>query len=259
MTTIRNLFLCLLFCLTSAHAAEPRRMTWNVGGVQREALVFAPTSNAPGETHPLILAFHGHGGNMQGTSKWGLQNRWPQAIVVYPQGLLTPSNLDPKGHHPGWQRLPGDQGDRDLKFVDAMLASMHQEFRVDDKRIFATGFSNGAFFSFLLWIERTRTFAAYAIVAGSLLPEQHLPAAAPVLHIAGKTDPKVTPEKVEPTVVEERRANNATSEGQKCGPECTLYHGNADVKVVWHPGGHMYPPMAAQFTVEFFQAVTYGK
>lgn len=255
MITIRVLLLCLFALSATVHAAE-RRMTWNIGGVEREALVFTPTIGGADREHPLIFAFHGHGGKMGGASKWDLQNQWPEAIVVYPQGLPTPSNLDPKGRLPGWQRLGGDQGDRDLKFVDAMLASMHKEFRVDDKRIFATGFSNGAFFTFLLWIERTRTFAAYAIVAGALLPEQRLPAAAPVLHIAGHKDPKVTPEKVAPTVVEERRANAADSAGQNCGGECTLYHGNADVKVVWHPGGHVYPPMAARLSVEFFKAVT---
>ncbi len=167
-------------------------MTWTVDGVEREAVVFAPTAESPRGRHPLILAFHGHGGNMTGTSRWGLQNRWPQAIVVYPQGLDTPSGLDPKGRKPGWQRLAGDQGNRDLKFTDAMLATLRQKFKVDDRRVFATGFSNGAFFTLLLWIERRDTFAAFAVVAGALDPSQHLNTAKPVLHIGGESDPKVT-------------------------------------------------------------------
>lgn len=259
MNAIRSLLVIFfLFAgVAITHAAEPERMTWSVAGFQREALVFAPTAEAPNGKHPLIFAFHGHGGNMNGTSHWGLQNKWPQAIVVYPQGLDTPSGLDPKGRKPGWQRLAGDQNDRDLKFSDAMLATMRQKFQVDDRRIFATGFSNGAFFTLLLWIERSHTYAAFAVVAGALDPSQHLSVARPVLHVGGESDPKVTPAKFEPTIAAEREVDGANGQGQPCGTGCTRYlGGKAEVRTFIHPGGHMYPPKAAELSIEFFKAVT---
>jgi polyhydroxybutyrate depolymerase len=259
MVMLKSFPIVMLLCLFSGvvNAEDPVLKHWTVGGFEREALVFAPTAGSPQDAHPLIFAFHGHGGNMRGFSKGGmLARQWPRAIVVYPQGLLTPSALDPRGRKPGWQRLAGDQGNRDLKFVDMMLTTLRKEYRVDDKRIYATGFSNGAFFSLLLWIERSDVFAGFAIVAGSLDPSQHLPTAKPVLHIAGKKDPKVTPAKVEPTVAEERRANGAGAPGQGCGEGCTLYHGSkADVRVAWHPGGHVYPPRAAALSVDFFKSL----
>ena len=99
-------------------------------------------------------------------------------------------------------------------------------------------------------------FAGFAIVAGSLEPSQHLSTAKSVLHIAGKKDPKVTPAKVEPTVAEERRVNGAGAPGQGCGEGCTVYHGSkADVRVIWHPGGHVYPPRAVALSVEFFKSL----
>ncbi len=256
MDTLRYLlFLSLLMLgVETAHGAEGTRMTWKVDGVAREALVFAPTAESPRGVHPLIFAFHGHGGNMGGTSRWGLQDRWPQAIVVYPQGLDTPSGLDPKGRKPGWQRLAGDQGDRDLKFTDAMLATMRQKFKVDDRRMFATGFSNGAFFTLLLWIERRETFAAFAVVAGALDPSQHLTMAKPVLHIGGESDPKVTPAKFETTIAAERQIDGALGQGQPCGTGCTRYVGSkAEVRTFIHPGGHVYPPKAAELTIDFFK------
>ena len=146
--------------------------------------------------------------------------------------------------------------DRDLKLFDAMLASMHHEFSVDDRRVFATGFSNGAFFSLLLWIERADKLAAVSIVAGALDPSQHLTTPKPVLHIAGDADPLVTPAKVAATVAEERRVDGALGQGQSCGERCTLYRGtHDDVKFITHAGGHEYPKAAANWTVEFFKSL----
>ena len=53
--------------------------------------------------------------------------------MVYPQGLNTPGKLtDPEGKKPGWQHGPGAEGDRDLKFFDAMLAEVRGDYKVDD-------------------------------------------------------------------------------------------------------------------------------
>ena len=40
---------------------------------------------------------------------------------------------------------------------------------MDETRIYATGFSNGAGFTYLLWAARPTVFAAFAPVAGRLL------------------------------------------------------------------------------------------
>ena len=55
---------------------------------------------------------------------------WPEAIVVYMQGLKTPGQLtDPKGLRAGWQKEKGDQDDRDLKFFDAVLQSLKKDYK----------------------------------------------------------------------------------------------------------------------------------
>ncbi|MFY8056754.1 MAG: hypothetical protein ACOVRM_03375, partial [Planctomycetaceae bacterium] len=59
----------------------------------------------------------------------------------------------------GWQKSAGDQQDRDLKFFDVVLQSLRSEYRVDDRRIYATGHSNGGGFTYLLWSERSAVFA----------------------------------------------------------------------------------------------------
>ncbi len=118
----------LLFTGTSASAADLARMEWKVDGVAREALVYAPAM-AKTEPSPVVFAFHGYGGSMKyAATKFACHKHWPEAIVVYMQGLNTPGTLtDPEGKRPGWQKTFGDQGDRDLKFFDAVLATLKKE------------------------------------------------------------------------------------------------------------------------------------
>ena len=155
MKLLASLILAIVGASSAAFAAEPAPTKWTVDAVQREALVFLPSTS--GKTKPpVIFAFHGHGGNMHFAARgMAFQNFWPEAIVVYPQGLPTPGLLlDEKGERPGWQREPGSQQDRDLKFVDAILATLREKYSVDERRIYATGFSNGGLFTYLLWAAR---------------------------------------------------------------------------------------------------------
>src|SRR4051794_39955649 len=144
--------LLLLWAMLQATAfAEIKMMTWNIDGVRREALVYTPAAKNGSGKMAVVLAFHGHGDTAENFQGVDLEKSWPQAIVVYPQGL--PSLHDGA---PGWQVERGKDGDRDLKLVDQMLAKLHQQFMVDDDRIYSTGFSNGANFTYLLWAERPR-------------------------------------------------------------------------------------------------------
>src|SRR5437588_402601 len=95
---------------TSVTASAQTTMTWTVNGEHREALVFSPAPTTSNIKHPLVFAFHGHGGKMQGTSQlMHIQTLWPAAIVVYPQGLPSMSPHDPQGQLPGWQQQSIEQ------------------------------------------------------------------------------------------------------------------------------------------------------
>ena len=162
-------------------------MQWTIDGVQRDALVFRATCGGAAK-HPLVIAFHGHGGRMRSTSlRMHIQTLWPEAIVVYPQGLDTPTPHDPEGTGSGWQGKAGDFGDRDLRLFDAIVATMKRSYAVDKRRIYATGFSNGAVFSLLLWAERSKTIAAIGEVAGRLHPSETLTSPRALLAVAGRS------------------------------------------------------------------------
>src|SRR5437667_8588175 len=82
----------------------PTPRTWDVDGVQREALVFEPAKKTADKV-PLVFDFHGHGGTAkQAARTHHVHEAWPDALVVYMQGLNTPGKLtDPEGKKSGWQ------------------------------------------------------------------------------------------------------------------------------------------------------------
>lgn len=228
-----------------------------VGGVERQALVFTPAVKPRGAKVPLLFVFHGHGGNMHGAARtMSFQTYWPEAIVVYMQGLPTPSKIDPHAAHPGWQHEVGELGDRDLKFFDAVLASLRGEFPVDDRRIYAAGFSNGAFFDYLLWVARPGTIAAFAPASGKIWPTLQLQEPRSLFAIMGRRDLLVPLHDAMASADEARRIDGLQGPGEPCGPGCmvaTSPKGIA-VKTLVHSGGHAYPPTVSPMIVEFFKA-----
>jgi polyhydroxybutyrate depolymerase len=231
------------------------RREWTVDGVAREALVHVPAS-AKTKPAPVVFAFHGHGGNMrQAARSFGYHTLWPEAVVVYMQGLNTPGKLtDPEGKKPGWQHSIGEQGDRDFRFFDAVFANLKTDYRVDEKRIFATGHSNGGAFTYMLWASRGDRFAAVAPSAAVSAGSLPLLKPKPVLHVAGETDPLVK-YAWQQKMMDALRKLNACGEGQPWGNLATLYPSTTGTPVVTfiHPGGHQFLPEAAAAIVKFFQ------
>ncbi|MBI1312315.1 prolyl oligopeptidase family serine peptidase [bacterium] len=188
---------------------------------------------------------------------FGLQNHWPEAIVVYMQGVPTPGQLtDPEGKRNGWQSSIGDQGDRDLKFFDAVLKTLREKYKVDNSRIYSTGHSNGGGFTYLLWVARGEQFAAFAPCAAvnrAFLKQP--PEPRPILHIAGTHDALVKFAWQERMIDTVRRHNACSSEGTEWASDCTLYPSEKDAPVVTmiHNGTHKYPPEAPPLIVKFFK------
>ena len=241
---------------SAVFADEPIPMKWTVAGTERVALVFPPATSTKAKA-PVIFAFHGHGGNMRFAARgMHFQDAWPEALVVYMQGLPTPGLMhDEQGTRPGWQHNPGELHDRDLKFFDAVLATLHEKYSVDDNRIYATGFSNGGFFTYLLWATRPNIFAAFAPGAGLILPSSRPTQPRPVLHYGGRRDRMVKFNNQQRTIDELRKLNGCASNSEPCGMFCTRYASSARSPVVTfiHPAGHIYPPAVTELIVNFFR------
>lgn len=250
-----SLILSLVFCLGSADSAEPARREWTVDGVVREALVALPDA-AGSKLAPVVFGFHGHGGTMKNAARtFRVHTLWPEAITVYMQGLKTPGKLtDPEGTKPGWQSAKGDQMDRDLKFFDAVLASLKQDYKVDETRIYSTGHSNGGGFTYLLWAERNDVFAAMAPSGSAAIRFQASLKPKPMLHIAGDNDPLVKYQ-WQTNTIEYVKTLNECGEGTPWGGTCTLFPSKTACPVITFvtSQGHKFPSDAPPLIVKFFK------
>ena len=248
--------LLLLLSLTARAADYLEPMQFTVDGVVRTALVYLPTSAKTNAT-PLVFVFHGHGGSSrQAAHGFAMDRYWPEAISVYMQGLNTPGQLtDPEGNRPGWQRAPGNEGDRDLKFFDAVLAQLKQDYDVDPKRIYATGHSNGGGFTYLLWLTRGDVFAAVAPSSATAKYAMQLKPK-PVMHLAGDSDPLVKFSWQQIMMQSLRKVNGCDPTGQPWATDCTIYPSKTGTPVVTfiHPGGHEFDPAAPPLIVKFFKS-----
>jgi len=228
---------------------------WKVDGLDRTALVYVPPQAKAKDT-PVVFAFHGHGGSATNSAKmFRIHEVWPEAIAVYMQGLKTPGRLtDPEGKRPGWQHAVGDQADRDLKFFDAVWTTLQKDYRVDKKRVYATGHSNGGAFTIVVWAARGDLFAAVAPSAEVPAKTFPLLKPKPVMHISGRKDPLVKFEWQEEAVKRIRELNQC-GEGEPWAENCTLYPSKIGAPVIafFHPGGHSVPSDAPALIVKFFK------
>jgi polyhydroxybutyrate depolymerase len=243
--------------LSPARAAEPQVIGWHIAGETRAAIVYPPSVQEKRAKAPLIFVFHGHGDNAWfATEQFPFQQLWPEAIVVFPQGIPTPAASDPQGERRGWQHQPGEVGDRDLKFFDAMLRTLRSKFRVDDQRISAAGFSNGGFFDYILWAQRGKLFAAFAPCAAALREPLQIPIPKPVFVVAGEQDQRVPFSEQRKNIGTLRQINGCAGEGKAWGdPRATRYESPNGTPVVAfvHPGGHAVPHAATVLIAEFLK------
>ncbi len=170
-------------------------LTLTVGGRERQALVHVPP-NAVGPL-PLLLMFHGAGATAEWTAgETGLSDSADRFgfVVVYPEGRRP--NPDQRARFLGNPQAWADGSDpddtEDMAFVDALLKELISRARIDSRRVYVTGFSNGAAMAFRVAHERSERIAAIAPVAGYCRIDEPKPhRAVSTLYLVGTADPLV--------------------------------------------------------------------
>lgn len=163
-------------------------------GLKRTYHIYVPSIHDSKHTAPLVLALHGGGGTGERMSRFtGLNDLADRHgfIAVYPDAVEKHWN-DGRG-------LTDYRSQRenidDVGFISALIDTLTDRYKVDRKRIYMTGASNGAMMSFRLACELTDKITAIAPVIGALgenISKQCAPSRSiPVLIIGGTGDPLV--------------------------------------------------------------------
>jgi polyhydroxybutyrate depolymerase len=238
--------------IVSLHVqAGAETVSVTVDGQTRSAVVFAPVAAA---AHPpVVFAFHGHfGASSQAARSFRIQDAWPQAVVVYPQGLPTKAALvDPEGKGSGWD-VSAEESNRDIRFVDALYKLVMTKYSGDSARVYAMGHSNGSFFMYTLWAIRPNLFAAFGSAEAAGANRFNL-APKPVFITIGSEDRIVPPALQRRSLNAVFQVERSQSSGQPYGEKGTLYEGLSPV-VVWnYPGSHAFPQDCVPSMINFFQ------
>ncbi len=263
-----------LLCVPSIHATPYKHITVTVGTDSREALLALPAGisetgsgveAATPSACPVVFAFHGHGGSMEyAAAKFKCEEYWPEALVVYPQGLRTAGGLiDPEGKASGWQSNAGDYGNRDLLFFDALLAYISAHYTIDRQRVYVIGHSNGGLFAYLLWAERGTDIAAIAPIS-AIIPTHTGKSALrpmPVFHTAGRRDPLVKFSWQLATIDTVLKVDGCSAPPEIKDSTISIYKSafGADVAAYIHDGGHEIPHGAVKSIIAFFKSVHGGR
>lgn len=229
-------------------------------GKARAYTLVVPAGYQPKTPYPVVFGLHGNGGNGHGVRTSLDLERYAagHAIFVYPDGIGG-----------GWDLDNESTKNRDVALFDAILLSLHQSLCVDERRIFVTGFSNGAYMANQLACrrgERIRAIASHSgggpyENAGSYDDQGHLVCpgkAVASLVVHGLSDTTVLPSEGQKSIDHWTFANRCSGGSSPGGPSaCVSMNGcYQPVTVCKVPGlGHTMWAEGKRLTWSFFDSM----
>jgi polyhydroxybutyrate depolymerase len=183
--------LALAVAQTDALGPGDHTRTLTVGDRKRTYLVHVPPSYDGRTPYPVVLVYHGGGSNADQMVRFcSLNDKADKAgfLAVYPNGTgwLARALTWNAGNCCGYAMQ--NQVD-DVAFSRALLDDLAKGVRVDARRVYATGMSNGAMLAYRLASELSDRIAAVAPVSGPMGTATCAPRRpVPVLHFHGTDD-----------------------------------------------------------------------
>lgn len=226
LLTLLALVACKRQSATPSGTRSVRHVT--LEGHEREFIVHTPKNVA--SPAPVVFMLHGTSGDGQkfyAISGWVEKANAEGFIAVFPSSLVycvgDDENIDgiiqPKewavtskwaSGHIGAPEAPlcddaqlaqmprrGEVQSRvavdDVAFMDAIIANLKSTHTIDEKRLYVSGFSNGGQMVARLMVERSKTFAAFAIAAGNMAQSitGNAERPPPVFFSVGSMDPRL--------------------------------------------------------------------
>lgn len=245
--------------LAESQKAEMLELT--VSDSLRRAVVISPKDNA--RPAPLVFVYHGRRGLLPSSiNNIPIYRYWPEAIIVYSQGLWIDGGNKIKWGT-GWQMPNKKSVRRDVRLFDAQLEYLIRHFNVDTNRIFAMGHSNGGGMTGGLWSVRSEKLAGICISCSSSNTDNPLVQfrpAKPVFFLLAEEDQLVDNDKYKAYIryiVGKQTTGTGSAEGGYLDEgEMMRYDAAADgaeVMTYFYPGRHRFNPAALPYIVTFFK------
>ena len=209
---IKILFLSFFISILSSCAGSEttenflkKTMLWQ--GIEREYLIFLPTSYSPEAEIPLVVGLHGYTGTASGFEKettkgMNLHAEYRNYIAVYPQGVNFWDKMNGMPFFvSSWNDLesnaPPREGERpiciksrgeyprpkeckeyshcawtgcydDIGFIKKVIEEVTEEYAVDKSRRYLSGISNGGAMAHRFACLHPEMLAAAASISGSI-------------------------------------------------------------------------------------------
>tara|TARA_A100001037_G_scaffold245921_1_gene227504 strand:+ start:775 stop:1683 length:909 start_codon:yes stop_codon:yes gene_type:complete len=138
-------------------------------GLERSFLIYVPTNIK--ENAPLVVAIHGYTSSAKTLMGYSGINQVADKegfLVAYPQG--TKDSRDNNFFNVGYE-FHSDSKVNDVNFIREIVLNLTKDYKLNSKRVFATGMSNGGDMSYLLACTSSDLFTAVAPVAGVMMKD----------------------------------------------------------------------------------------
>lgn len=212
LSSVVVLLTCLLLagCVDEAPYPEQPGYTWE-DWLNRERLVDWDTMVVDGRTRtfivhlpphhessdsllPLVIGLHGTGGSaLQFSQHYNFSKLADDAgfIAVYPNGVRSDGRIGIRTWNAGnCCDFAVRENIDDVRFIQELIAELTERYRVNPKRVYATGMSNGGMMAYRLAAEIPEQIAAIAPVSGTMVfdPPADQSRPVPVLHLHSVLD-----------------------------------------------------------------------
>lgn len=178
---------------TTGYVKGKNRFITKIDGDDREYYVHVPVSYTGTVPVPVVFMLHGTSGDGEkfyNISGWKEVGEDENIITVFPSSWrycindngeiknTTKWNTVPDAD---WTFCAGQTARNDIKFLTAIITELSEKFKIDNKRIYLSGFSNGGAMASKCAIEMSDKLAAVAENAAAFfldtvyIPKRKLP------------------------------------------------------------------------------------
>ncbi len=198
------LILTLFLCIGCSKNDDPQvekvyrfNETITVDGKARTYLLNLPPNYYESSDFSLVVAMHGGGGEasqFESTSKLTEKANAAKFVVVYPEGVQSTGALAARTWNAGGCcDYARDNNIDDVNFIEKLIDKLVTTYKINAKKVYATGHSNGGMLSYRLACEIPTKIAAIAPNGCSMVVTQPCNPSRPVpiLHMHSALDSKV--------------------------------------------------------------------